>query len=68
MVSVLAGIKRIYDDVRNLSEHLDHDVEVRNSDLNVLAKKSIKNEILSFKKTISINLIESSRCITVSLD
>ena len=35
----LVGLKMIYDDVRNLSEHLDHDVEVRNSNLNVLAKK-----------------------------
>ena len=35
----LVGIKMIYDDVRNLSEHLDHDVEVRNNNLNVLAKK-----------------------------
>lgn len=35
----LIGVKMIYDDVRNLSEHLDHDVEIRNNNLNILAQQ-----------------------------
>ena len=35
----LIAIKMIYDDVRNLSEHLEEDVEIRNSNLNILAQQ-----------------------------
>tara|TARA_B100000003_G_C10828370_1_gene329895 strand:+ start:134 stop:601 length:468 start_codon:yes stop_codon:yes gene_type:complete len=35
----LIGVKMIYDDVRNLSEHLDHDIEIRNNNLNILAQQ-----------------------------
>ena len=35
----LIGVKMVYDDVRNLSEHLDHDIEIRNNNLNILAQQ-----------------------------
>lgn len=35
----LVGLKMIYDDVRSLSERLDRDIEIRNNNLQILAKK-----------------------------
>ena len=35
----LIGLKLIYDDVRSLSGHLDRDIEIRNNNLQILAKK-----------------------------
>ena len=35
----LIATKIIYDDVRNLSKHLEEDVEIRNSNLNILAQQ-----------------------------